>query len=503
MKRLTLLAIFCFVATTLLAQGPTPVPKTTIVPSTATSYPFMGGGHVFHPVDFKKAGYVEEEFLVSGNANVYDWAADGAVTVRTANAPYTTRILVIRPASASKFSGNLVLEPFFSARRFDWGMMWGYSYESLMEKGDAWVGVTPPADIPGLKKFNPMRYGTLAADNPDPKAPCPGAGQNGPAAVEDGLRWDILSQVGAALKTPGGPMGNLKVEAIVMTTQGGDLLTYMNAFQSRAKLANGKSVVDGYLARNPGNVGKINQCAQNVAANDPRQGFHKIGAPIISVMAQGEVPDSVRLRRPDSDDAADRYRGYEVAGIAHMDGAAYTQFPSIADQTAAVGSAQGSVDWPFNAPCDPAIALPKQPMLGYIYDSSFENLFQWIRKGTPAPRAQPITLKANGDKQEVVVDEHGNGMGGVRSPYVDVPTATWATTTPGPGTCRELGHSTAFPSAKLQSLYPSDKMYAGKVAAEVDKMVKDRWLTEADGKKIKEESKALPKGGASPSSNNN
>ena len=174
--------------------------------------------------------------------------------------------------------------------------------------------------------------------------------------------------------------------------------------------------MDGYLSRNPGNVGKLNQCAPAIAANDPRHGFHKIGAAVISVMAQGEVPDASRLRRADSDDPADRYRGYEVAGIAHMDSAAYTQFPSIADQTAAVGSAQGTVEWPFNAACDPAIPLAYQPMLSYIYDNSFENLFQWIRKGTPPPHAPPIQLKEVAGKQEVAIDEHGNGLGGVRRP---------------------------------------------------------------------------------------
>jgi len=502
MKRLTLLLILLSAATGLLAQSTTPVPKTTAVPNTADSYAYMSAGHVFRPMDLKKTGYVEEEFLVSGNANIYDWAADGAVTVKTANVPYTTRILVIRPASASKFSGNVVLEPFFSARRFDWAMMWSYSYESLVEHGDAWVGLTPPADIAGLKKFNPTRYAALSANNPTPTAPCAGAGQNGPSPVEDGLRWDMLSQVSAALKTPGGPMGSMKVEAIVMTTQGGDLLSYMNAFQSRTKLADGKPAVDGFLARNPGNVAKLNQCAPNIAANDPRQGFHKTGAAVISVMAQGEVPDAVRLRRPDSDDAADRYRGYEVAGVGHIDGFAYTQFPTIVDQTAAVGTAQGSADWPFTAQCEPAFPLPFQTALSYAYDSSFENLFQWIRKGTAPPHAQPIQLKEAGGKQEVALDEYGNGLGGVRSPWVDVPVATYLTTSTGPGTCRELGHSVPLDQAKLQSMYPNDKAYASKIAASVDRLVKERWLTEYDGKKIKAEMKAVPKASGSPTTSN-
>jgi hypothetical protein len=34
-------------------------------------------------------------------------------------------------------------------------------------------------------------------------------------------------------------------------------------------------------------------------------------------------------------------------------------------------------------------------------------------------------------------------------------------------------------------LYTSDKDYADKVTQSVDRLVKERWLTEADGKRIK------------------
>jgi hypothetical protein len=35
-------------------------------------------------------------------------------------------------------------------------------------------------------------------------------------------------------------------------------------------------------------------------------------------------------------------------------------------------------------------------------------------------------------------------------------------------------------------LYSTDKVYADKVAQSVDRLVRDRWLTAADGKRIKE-----------------
>jgi hypothetical protein len=40
---------------------------------------------------------------------------------------------------------------------------------------------------------------------------------------------------------------------------------------------------------------------------------------------------------------------------------------------------------------------------------------------------------------------------------------------------------------RLNRLYGSPESYAMKVAASVDALVKDRWLTESDGRKIKAE----------------
>ena len=52
-----------------------PVPKVTAIPVTANSFPALANSRNLGPLDLAKAGYVEEEFLVSGTANVYDWAA--------------------------------------------------------------------------------------------------------------------------------------------------------------------------------------------------------------------------------------------------------------------------------------------------------------------------------------------------------------------------------------------------------------------------------------------
>ena len=74
-------------------EGPLPV--------TAESYPFGAAAHQRAPEDLSQTGYVEEEFLVSGRANVYDWSETGPGVVRTPDAPYTTRVLVRRPQRRS------------------------------------------------------------------------------------------------------------------------------------------------------------------------------------------------------------------------------------------------------------------------------------------------------------------------------------------------------------------------------------------------------------------
>ena len=83
------------------------------------------------------------------------------------------------------------------------------------------------------------------------------------------------------------------------------------------------------------------------------------------------------------------------------------------------------------------------------------------------------------------LDEFGHAKGGVRNPWVDVPTATYTTTSPGPGTCAELGHAIPFTAERIKSLYPSSQDYGKKVAVDVDALVKAHWFTESDGKKMK------------------
>jgi hypothetical protein len=471
-----LIVVLLFISTAAWGQSVVPMPKVIgPIPVTATSAPFLASDKNLVPLDLVKAGYVEEEFIVSGVANVYNWAADGVLSVKIPDAPYGTRILVRRPANASRFSGNVFVELMNTARRFDWPMMWGYSRDHFIENGDAWIGVTMPAAAAGLRTYNPTRYAAVSYANPAREACTPNATRS---EVEEGLRWDAISQIVALLKSDaaGRPLSSLGVAAVFLTTQGADVQTYINAIHPNAKLANGKPVFDGYLLKSPvAAPSRINQCATAPPAGDPRRIIRKTNVPVIAVVAQGEATDATLLRRPDSDAAEDKFRWYEIAGAGHIDKFAYSGFPLFPDQIAAAGTAQGTPEWPFNAKCEPEIPMMASPMMTYAFDSIYAILTQWVRKSTAAPHAPPLDA---------------NGGGGVRNPYVDVPAATYLTNSTGPGVCREMGREVAYDRAKFQTLYPTSKAYTDKVAESADRLVKERWLTESDAKRIKQEAQA-------------
>jgi hypothetical protein len=89
--------------------------------------------------------------------------------VRTPNAPYTTRILIRRPAKRGRFSGNAVVEMLNPSNRMDLNIGWALSHEQWVRNGDAWIGVTvKPISVVALKTFDPQRYAPLSWANPLP-----------------------------------------------------------------------------------------------------------------------------------------------------------------------------------------------------------------------------------------------------------------------------------------------------------------------------------------------
>ena len=492
-----------------VASAQTAVPTVTgPVPVTATSYPFLAANKLAEPMDLAKLGYVEEEFFVSGTANVYDWAPGGALSVLRPNAPYTNRILVRRPADPARFSGTVIVEMMHSPRGLDFPLMWGWTHEYIIEHGDAWVGYTMEPDaVKALKKFNPARYAPLSWANPAAAETCPAGGRGNAAPVasdsEEGLLWDITSQLGALLKSTAAsrPLAGLKVQYLYLTTQDAAHLTYINAIQPVAKLASGKPVYDGHLTKSGRRAARIRRCAAAPGNGDQRHVIKNAGVPVINVLQEGDVLGGLRERRPDSDERGDEFRLYEVAGTAHSGVPPYRwSTATLADHAAAGGEvatrslsaaiAPYSLAVPLRDPerCRVSELVSEQPIVTFTFHSAFANLDEWVRKGTPAPRGPRIEVTGEGAQARIAKDRFGNALGGVRTPYVDVPAATYHSGHgPGPGCGQNFGYTEPFHWARLDALYGNYKAYASRMTQAVDRAVKERWLTASDGRKIKAE----------------
>ncbi|HEY2384455.1 MAG TPA: alpha/beta hydrolase domain-containing protein [Terriglobia bacterium] len=472
--------LFCFPGIGLAQTAVTPAKLTGPVPSTKDNYAFLSANRVQSVVDLQKVGYIEEEYIVSGRANVYDWTADG-LKVRTPNAPYTSRILIRRPADAAKFSGNVIIEPVDTARVFDWSFMWAVSHEYFTEHGDAWVGVThTAASIAALKKFNAQRYAALSFANPTPDEACGPANAKSPN--EDGLKFDMLGQIASALKSANGPIAGFRAQRVYATSHGGEIVTYAQAIQPQSK------AFDGFVFESNAGPAAISRCAAAVGANDLRRITRNVGVPVIRMVPEGDVPQAYALRREDSDAPNDRFRWYEVAAAPRMDIRYYQHMPAMEDQTKSGESALPG-NWPFAYTCgNPVIGLEDLPVFQVAMNSAFYNIDQWARNGTAPPRAERMAVKDAGTPQATVAaDQYGNGLGGVRSPHVEVPVATYYAHSPGQATCRNIGYKVPFDWARLESLYGSSKTYASKVNAEIDKLVEEKWLLPADAKRLREE----------------
>jgi hypothetical protein len=470
------------------------VPKPNVVgplPVTAKSYPFGAADHQEVPQDLRRRGYVEEEFLVSGKANVYDWPAPGPAVVRTPDAPYTTRVLVRRPAKRSHFSGNVVVELLNPSNLFDLNIGWGLAHRQLLRNGDAWVGITAkPISVVALKTFDPERYGSLSFANPlplsDPRNCTDIQTWVDPQALrsretEDGLVWDIYSQVGAWVRGRSSPFkGDAdRVYGFGYSQTGGYLYTYVNAVHPLATQANGgRPVYDGYLVAVAGGpfVGlvHINQCWRLPAFSDPRFQFSNVGVPIIHVMSQSDYLIGIGARRPDSDVRGDRFRHYEMAGAGHATPDELYYSAKSADIVRA-----GRDVPPASCNEGPRSRFPSS----IHFDAMVRNLDLWVRHGIAPPRSAPIEV-VNGAP---VLDEFGNVRGGLRSPYVDVPTSTWFGSATGASFCFIAGWERPFEQAVLRDLYPTHGAYVRKVVRNVAGLVGQRFLTLPDGIDLVEE----------------
>ena len=87
-------------------------------------------------------------------------------------------------------------------------------------------------------------------------------------------------------------------------------------------------------------------------------------------------------------------------------------------------------------------------------------------------------------------DRFGNALGGLRTPFVDVPTATYSAMDSSThdaqltGLCPLIGYSVPFSQATLQALYPTHADYLARVTRETNELVRRGFWVASDAAQV-------------------
>lgn len=401
-------------------------------------------------------GYVEEEYFVSGTV-------DGQ--------PYKTSLLVRKPKDRSKFSGLVALETVHAQGAIPF---WGQR-EVWLKGGHGWVAVGSQliALEQYIRKSNPARYASLKI--PEAPAAAPGTAPTNPLAggAQSKISQAILTQVGALVKSnlANGPFAGMKVKFLLMggsSQTGGTTLQYIQEAHAQARMPDGKPIYDGYAPMEAFAHGPISGADAAV--------MHVVGEGDFELFRSMTHSGDFGIRE-DSDAPNDRFREYQIVASSHVPTRGLSD-PRVLIPTLTMGA--GSDEHLSQFPSAP------------IYKAAMTHLVDWVMKGVVPPRAARIEM-LNG---EFVRDEFGNAKGGIRSPYVDVPTAHYIASAPDPDgknrVRRMLGLQEPFPAEKLRQLYKTRDNYLKLFDTGIDKMVAAGWLLPEDAPKLKEDEAKTP-----------
>jgi Alpha/beta hydrolase domain len=445
--------------------------------------------------DLAPLGFTTEEFFISGTASSYKLSGlptpDGRWNVVPAeSATYATRIVVVRPTDPRKFNGTVVVEWLNVSGGGDGAADWIAVHREVLRGGYAYVCVSAQkvgveggpsllaAGTP-LKKADPERYGRLSH---------PG----------DAFSYDIFSRAGWILRRADakvlGPLQPKCLIAVGESQSAAFLTTYVNAVDSSAK------IYDGFLIHSRfGSAASLENASMAAPSGQPRIVKFRpdLRAPVITVvtetdlLVEGRIPGYYAARQPDTE----KLRVWEVAGTAHAD--AYMFTVSSMDSGSAPLEKIAAAYEPTNkitarlSPMEIELAKPANnaPQHHYVVEAALWSLDRWIRTGQAPPQAAPMKVNA-GEKSDapptLMLDANGLAQGGVRTPWVDVPTSRLSGVGNSGGPLGFMvGVCEPFDAATLDRLYPDGKReYLKKFEASLSSAIDMGFILDTDRQEI-------------------
>jgi len=412
-------------------------------------------GHVVEPLSANPPGlaahgYVEQEYFASGTASTFRSTAspsDGRWSiVPTTSAFYRTRILVRRPSDPAHFNGTVVVE-WMNVSSGESAPDWDYLNPGLMDAGDAYVGVSAQSlgvdggkailstgSSGGLVGEEPARYGTLVH---------PG----------DQYALDMFAQIGQALRASHpAALGGLHPRHVVAVGESQSafyLTTFADALQPRTH------TFDGIYIHSRGGGGALLD-GSSVVSSSTSGGLRIRTDLTVPVFMFETQTDLIALGYASAQQPDTRLiRTWEVAGTSHAD--AYE-----------VGSALS-----FLGCTTPINDGPQHE----VAQAAFAAFTKWVDRGVAPPSPPPFRLSGT-HPATLALDSHGNVIGGVRTPAVDVPVSTLSGAAPA-GTselCSLFGQSTPFSPATLASLYHSQSDYLSAYRSSLDAAIQKGYI---------------------------
>ena len=414
-------------------------------------------GHVIEPETALPSGlaahdYVEQEFFAAGTAHAFTATsapADGKWTITpTTSAAYDTRVLVRRPSNPAHFSGTVVVE-WMNESAGESAPDWDYLNPALMDAGDAYIGVSAQAlgvqgGTPilgavsgtgsGLVQQEPARYGSLHH---------PG----------DEYALDMFDQIGLGARSSGsGLLGPLKPKHVVAVGESQSafyLTTFADALEPQSH------AFDGILIHSRGGSGAPLSGSSITSSAAPADLHIRTDLHVPVFMSETQT-DLIQLgyagaQQPNTSEI----RTWEIAGTSHADNYLVGAAASVLGCSSAVNSGPQHV----------------------VVQAAFTDFVQWVVHGTPPPSPAPFRLQ-NTHPAALALDAHGNVVGGVRTPAVDVPVSTLSGAAPaGTSTiCSLFGSTVPFTPQTLASLYGTKAHYVKEYAADLDRAIKAGYL---------------------------
>jgi hypothetical protein len=426
--------------------------------------------------DLGSVGYQKAEYFLEGTASAFtnsgELGRDGVWAAEPGEqAAYKTRIVVYSPIDPADFNGNVLLEWLNVTAGFETPPSWGTGQLEIRRSGSVWVGVSAQLiGIEGsdrgllplhLKAVDPVRYASLTH---------PG----------DSFSYDIFSQVAQAIRNPVeiDPLGGLSAEHLIAygeSQSAGRLATYVNALHPLY------NTFDGYMIHSRGDGSSPLSQEPQVSIPTPEAPLVRtdLNVPVMTFETETDVVflEFVNARQPDTD----MIRTWEVAGTAHGD---YYTFVSGRDDDVGAPVFASVIEEPSILDfitCD-------RPMNNgphhYIFNTAVRALNNWVATGQ-APVTSPL-LETNDDNSDYIYDDLGNALGGIRTPYVDAPSAILRgePNTGGFGFCRLFGTTALFSAQQMASLYVDEAGYVDAVTEATNAALQAGFLLQEDAEAI-------------------